>query len=232
MNIRPISERDHAPIIAVVDQWWGGRQMAGLLPRLFFAHFQDTSFVIEEDDQIIAFLDRLCVAEQPAPGLYSLRRHSPRSAQAWPGQAAVRAVFRNRARARLRQCALHHRADQQRLDRLPSPHGLPDRKKRPASATACPSPPTTMALARIACCSSKRFPKVFVYKRLIDRHRGSRAISSRKDDLLILACDVAGGIDTYYTRLALIVDNNDTAFTNLAAELLAPTDFAVPGRYE
>jgi ribosomal protein S18 acetylase RimI-like enzyme len=56
MNIRPISERDHAPIIAVVDQWWGGRQMAGLLPRLFFTHFQDTSFAIEEADQIIAFL--------------------------------------------------------------------------------------------------------------------------------------------------------------------------------
>jgi ribosomal protein S18 acetylase RimI-like enzyme len=56
MNIRSINERDHAPIIAVVDQWWGGRQMAGLLPRLFFTHFQDTSFVIEEGDHLIAFL--------------------------------------------------------------------------------------------------------------------------------------------------------------------------------
>jgi ribosomal protein S18 acetylase RimI-like enzyme len=56
MNIRPISERDHTPIIGVVNQWWGGRQMAGLLPRLFFTHFQDTSFVIEDGEQIIAFL--------------------------------------------------------------------------------------------------------------------------------------------------------------------------------
>ncbi len=56
MNIRPISERDHTPIIAVVDQWWGGRQMAGLLLRLFFTHFQGTSFTIEEGGQIIAFL--------------------------------------------------------------------------------------------------------------------------------------------------------------------------------
>ena len=56
MNIRSISERDHAPIITVVDQWWGGRKMAGLLPRLFFTHFQDTSFAIEADDLIIAFL--------------------------------------------------------------------------------------------------------------------------------------------------------------------------------
>jgi GNAT superfamily N-acetyltransferase len=56
MNIRPISARDHALIIAVVDAWWGGRQMTGLLPRLFVEHFQDTSFVIEEDEQMIAFL--------------------------------------------------------------------------------------------------------------------------------------------------------------------------------
>jgi len=66
MNIRPISERDHAPIIAVVNEWWGGRQMAGLLPRLFFAHFQDTSFVVEEDGQIIAFL--IGFVSQSRPG--------------------------------------------------------------------------------------------------------------------------------------------------------------------
>jgi ribosomal protein S18 acetylase RimI-like enzyme len=56
MNIRPISERDHAPIVAVVNEWWGGRQIAGLLPRLFFAHFQDTSFAIEDAGRVIAFL--------------------------------------------------------------------------------------------------------------------------------------------------------------------------------
>jgi ribosomal protein S18 acetylase RimI-like enzyme len=56
MEIRQINESDHASIISVVNDWWGGRQMAGLLPRLFFAHFQDTSFVIEEAGQLIAFL--------------------------------------------------------------------------------------------------------------------------------------------------------------------------------
>ena len=66
MKIRPISEHDHAPVIAVVNEWWGGRQMAGLLPRLFFEHFQDTSFVIEEDDQIIAFL--IGFVSQSRPG--------------------------------------------------------------------------------------------------------------------------------------------------------------------
>jgi hypothetical protein len=26
-------------VIAVIDEWWGGRPMAGMLPRLFFDHF-------------------------------------------------------------------------------------------------------------------------------------------------------------------------------------------------
>ncbi|MBA4496260.1 GNAT family N-acetyltransferase [Paenactinomyces guangxiensis] len=56
MNIRKLQESDHTSIIAVVDEWWGGRHMSGLLPRLFFTYFQDTSFVIEEDGQITAFL--------------------------------------------------------------------------------------------------------------------------------------------------------------------------------
>lgn len=56
MQIRKIGEQDYAPIIKVIDEWWGGRHMADMLPKLFFQHFQDTSFVVEEDDHIVAFL--------------------------------------------------------------------------------------------------------------------------------------------------------------------------------
>ena len=56
MNVRQLNESDHQPITSFVNDWWGGRQVAGLLPRLFFAHFQDTSFVVEEAGLIIAFL--------------------------------------------------------------------------------------------------------------------------------------------------------------------------------
>lgn len=56
MNIRQLRASDHAYVISVVNDWWGGRQMAGLLPRLFFEHFEDTSFVVEEDGDLIAFL--------------------------------------------------------------------------------------------------------------------------------------------------------------------------------
>lgn len=56
MDIRPLEARDHAPVTAVVNDWWGGRSMAGLLPHLFFEHFGPTSFAIEDGGQIIAFL--------------------------------------------------------------------------------------------------------------------------------------------------------------------------------
>lgn len=56
MFYRPIRESDYQPIIAVVDAWWGGRRMADMLPKLFFIHFQDTSFAVEHDGALIAFL--------------------------------------------------------------------------------------------------------------------------------------------------------------------------------
>ena len=56
MSIRHAKSQDHAHIVCVVDEWWGGRPMSSMLPRLFFEHFQTTSFVVELEQRIIAFL--------------------------------------------------------------------------------------------------------------------------------------------------------------------------------
>ncbi|MFB5189277.1 GNAT family N-acetyltransferase [Alicyclobacillus fastidiosus] len=56
MNIRNATEEDYASVISVIDDWWGGRHMADMLPKLFFQHFQETSLVVTENDQIVAFL--------------------------------------------------------------------------------------------------------------------------------------------------------------------------------
>lgn len=55
MLIRHAEPADHARVTAVVDDWWGGRPMAAMLPKLFFVHFRDTSFVAE-DDGLAGFL--------------------------------------------------------------------------------------------------------------------------------------------------------------------------------
>lgn len=54
--IRPLRPSDFAPVIGLIDGWWGGRAMAGMLPRLFFDHFTDTSFAADRDGALAGFL--------------------------------------------------------------------------------------------------------------------------------------------------------------------------------
>jgi ribosomal protein S18 acetylase RimI-like enzyme len=55
-TIRQAESEDHASVAAVVDAWWGGRPMRQMLPRLFFVHFRETSFVGEERGELVGFL--------------------------------------------------------------------------------------------------------------------------------------------------------------------------------
>ncbi|MEW6674258.1 MAG: GNAT family N-acetyltransferase [Thermodesulfobacteriota bacterium] len=56
LEIRNCQPEDHPRIIAVLKDWWGGRDLTVMLPRLFLIHFCNTSFVIEKNDRLIAFL--------------------------------------------------------------------------------------------------------------------------------------------------------------------------------
>lgn len=56
LEIRQAEPSDHARVIAVLDNWWGGRHMVDMLPKLFFVHFRETSFVAERDGELAGFL--------------------------------------------------------------------------------------------------------------------------------------------------------------------------------
>lgn len=57
MKMRPLREGDYDVVIRQIDAWWGGRPMSGFLPRLFFQHFEDTSFAVEDESgRLAAFL--------------------------------------------------------------------------------------------------------------------------------------------------------------------------------
>ena len=56
MLIRHAEPPDYGSVITVIDDWWGGRQMAPMLPKLFFIHFRDTSFVAEDGGELAGFL--------------------------------------------------------------------------------------------------------------------------------------------------------------------------------
>jgi ribosomal protein S18 acetylase RimI-like enzyme len=56
MQLRNAQPRDYTRVSEVLNAWWGGRQMREMLPKLFFVHFRDTSFVMEAGDELAGFL--------------------------------------------------------------------------------------------------------------------------------------------------------------------------------
>jgi ribosomal protein S18 acetylase RimI-like enzyme len=56
MLIRHAEPADFSRVTDVIDEWWGGRAMAAMLPKLFFIHFRDTSFVADDDGDLAGFL--------------------------------------------------------------------------------------------------------------------------------------------------------------------------------
>lgn len=65
MNVRAATEADHPRVLAVVEEWWGGRQLAWLAQRLFFEHFADTSLIAEDDSGLAGFLIGLLSQSRP-----------------------------------------------------------------------------------------------------------------------------------------------------------------------
>lgn len=51
--VRRPTEADHGVISPQVNDWWGGRNMQDMLPRLFFQHFAQTSLVAEASDGVL-----------------------------------------------------------------------------------------------------------------------------------------------------------------------------------
>jgi predicted GNAT superfamily acetyltransferase len=65
-DIRQIRPVDYGPVISIIDDWWNGRDMASMLPRLFFEHFTDTSFAAERNGELTGFLVGFVSQSHPA----------------------------------------------------------------------------------------------------------------------------------------------------------------------
>ena len=66
ITFRRPTEADYPPIVRVIDDWWGGRNMDWLLPRLWLQHFTGTSWLAEAEDRRIAgFLIGFHSPDQP-----------------------------------------------------------------------------------------------------------------------------------------------------------------------
>ena len=110
VRIRHAEPSDHARVAAVIDDWWGGRRMRDMLPRLFFTHFRDTSFVAEDGRRARR---RSCAASSlrpPRAGVLPLRRRLARQPEDRPGKRALRAPLRGRPRRGTHLGALRHQS--------------------------------------------------------------------------------------------------------------------------
>ena len=57
VDIRHAKPSDYGRVIGLVNVWWGGREMAPMLPKLFFIHFEGTSFVAEDEEgELVGFV--------------------------------------------------------------------------------------------------------------------------------------------------------------------------------
>lgn len=56
MEIRSVKGSDYYIISPLINEWWGGRNMSDKLPKLFFDHFTNTSFIAEKDGKLVGFL--------------------------------------------------------------------------------------------------------------------------------------------------------------------------------
>ena len=57
VEIRHAKPSDYGRVIGRINVWWGGREMAPMLPKLFFIHFEGTSFVAEDaDGELLGFV--------------------------------------------------------------------------------------------------------------------------------------------------------------------------------
>ena len=90
---RPV-EADYARIIDVVEDWWGGRRLRSLLPRLWLQHFTGTSWLAEsEDGRLAGFLVGFVSPDHPDTGYVHMIATNPNLRQGGLGRLLYERFF-------------------------------------------------------------------------------------------------------------------------------------------
>ena len=104
LTFRRPTEDDHPRIVGLVDEWWQGRRMRALLPRLWFQHFTGTSWIAEGDDgRLAGFVVAFVSQDDPATGYVHMIAADPNRRRGGVGRALYEQVFDDMGRRGVRQ---------------------------------------------------------------------------------------------------------------------------------
>lgn len=120
LKIRHSTPEDHPRIISVMKEWWHGRDLSSMLPRLFLIHFCDTSFIIEKDQTLVAFLIGFFSQSQVDEGYIHFAGVNPAYRSQGIGRFLYNRFFqlcRDSGRTIVRACT--SRSTENRLDSTP-----------------------------------------------------------------------------------------------------------------
>jgi GNAT superfamily N-acetyltransferase len=104
VRFRRPTEADHARLVGLVDEWWGGRRMRALLPRLWFQHFTGTSWIVEDaDGEPLGFLVGFISPDDTAVGYDHMIASNPNRRRRGLGSALYARFFADVAQRGVRR---------------------------------------------------------------------------------------------------------------------------------
>jgi GNAT superfamily N-acetyltransferase len=108
ITFRRPTEADYPRISRVMDEWWGGRSIAAVLPRLWLQHFTGTSWLAETTDGGLAgFLVGFMSPDRPDTAYCHVIATNPRLRKRGLGRALYERFFADaRAAGRTRVMAI------------------------------------------------------------------------------------------------------------------------------
>ena len=94
LAFRRPNETDYSGIVDVVDEWWNGRKMRALLPRLWFQHFTGTSWLLEATTgRLAGFIVAFISQDDPSTGYVHMVATDPNWRRAGIGRRLYERVF-------------------------------------------------------------------------------------------------------------------------------------------
>jgi ribosomal protein S18 acetylase RimI-like enzyme len=104
LRFRHPLETDYSRVVEVVDEWWGGRKMRALLPRLWFQHFSGTSWLLEaQDGRLAGFIVAFISQDDPTTGYVHMIAADPNWRRSGIGRALYERGFADLAARGARQ---------------------------------------------------------------------------------------------------------------------------------